>query len=142
MTQLLESEIEAIATQGVNVTHCPESNLKLASGVCPVSALLDAGVNIAVGTDGAASNNDLDMLGEMRTAALLAKSTSSSTTVLPAQQALTMATLNGARSLGLDDRIGSLQAGKAADLVALDFNHPANSTGIRSRCSVSLQRKP
>jgi 5-methylthioadenosine/S-adenosylhomocysteine deaminase len=116
------------------VVHCPESNLKLASGFCPVHKLLSAGINVALGTDGAASNNDLDMLGEMRTAALLAKAVSGEATALPAHTALRMATLNGARALGLDAETGSLQPGKAADLVAVDLStlasqpvfHPAS----------------
>jgi 5-methylthioadenosine/S-adenosylhomocysteine deaminase len=102
--------------------HCPESNLKLASGFCPVHKLLRAGVNVALGTDGAASNNDLDMLGEMRTAALLAKGVAGDATALPAHAALRMATLNGARALGLNERIGSIVPGKAADLAAIDLS--------------------
>ena len=125
MTQLLDAEIDAIAEQGVHVVHCPESNLKLASGACPVQTLLERGVNVALGTDGAASNNDLDMLSEMRTAALLAKGHSADPTAVPAHRALAMATINGARALGLEHRIGSLEPGKAADLVAIDLGHPA-----------------
>jgi len=125
MTQLLDSEIEALAEAGVSVVHCPESNLKLASGLCPLKSLVDAGVNLALGTDGAASNNDLDMISEMRTAALLAKGTASDPTAVPANQALAMATIDGARALGLDHIIGSLVPGKAADLIAVDFAHPA-----------------
>jgi 5-methylthioadenosine/S-adenosylhomocysteine deaminase len=93
----------------------------LASGFCPVHKLTQAGVNVALGTDGAASNNDLDMLGEMRTAALLAKGVARDATAIPAHAALRMATLNGARALGLDDHIGSLVPGKAADLTAIDL---------------------
>ena len=122
MTQLQENEIADIAEHGVQVIHCPESNLKLASGFCPVSKLIDAGVNIALGTDGAASNNDLDMGAEMRTAALLAKATSENACALPAMQAIRMATLNGARALGLDQQIGSLLPGKAADIIAVDVD--------------------
>lgn len=125
MTQLLDSEIEALAQSGVTVVHCPESNLKLASGFCPVHKLIQAGVNVALGTDGAASNNDLDMLGEMRTAALLAKGVAQDATALPAAAALRMATLNGARALGLEDRIGSLAPGKSADLAAIDLSSAA-----------------
>ncbi len=121
MTQLLPAEIDALAECGVHVVHCPESNLKLASGLCPVADLLGAGINVAIGTDGAASNNDLDMLSETKTAALLAKGVSGHTTSLPAHQALRMATLNGAAALGLDDCVGSLVAGKYADLVAIDL---------------------
>ncbi len=122
MTQLLPAEITAAAQQNLNVVHCPASNLKLASGFCPVQKLLDAGVNVALGTDGAASNNNLDMLKELQLAALLAKGVAGSATALPAHQALAMATLNGARALGLDDRIGSLKPGKAADLIAIDLS--------------------
>jgi 5-methylthioadenosine/S-adenosylhomocysteine deaminase len=122
MTQLLDAEIETLARLNVNVIHCPESNLKLASGFCPVHKLMQAGVNVALGTDGAASNNDLDMLGEMRTAALLAKGVAADATALPAHAALRMATLNGARALGLEERIGSIVPGKAADLAAIDLS--------------------
>lgn len=125
MTQLTPEEITAVARAGAHVVHCPESNLKLGSGICPVPALLQAGVNVALGTDGAASNNDLDMLGELRTAALLAKGASGDPTALPAAQALRLATLNGARALGLEDRIGSLEIGKAADIIAIDLSAPA-----------------
>ena len=122
MTQLTDEEITLLADSGSHVIHCPESNLKLASGYCPVSKLLDAGVNVALGTDGSASNNDLDMFGEMRTAALLAKGMDHDATALPAHTVLRMATLNGARALGLDQRIGSIKKGKEADLVAVDMN--------------------
>ena len=125
LTHLLDSEIEAVAEQGVHAVHCPESNLKLASGMCQVKSLLDAGINVALGTDGAASNNDLDMISEIRTAALLAKGVASDTTAVPAYQALSMATINGARALGLDQKIGSLLVGKAADFIAVDLAHPA-----------------
>jgi 5-methylthioadenosine/S-adenosylhomocysteine deaminase len=104
--------------------HCPESNLKLASGFCPVARLLEDGVNVALGTDGVASNNDLDMLGEMRTAALLAKGVSGNAAAVGAAQALEMATLNGARALGLENRIGSIEPGKEADLVAVELASP------------------
>ena len=119
MTQLLDDEIEQCAAAGAHVIHCPESNLKLASGFCPVHKLQKAGVNVALGTDGAASNNDLDMFGEMRTAALLAKAVANDASAVPAATALRMATLNGARALGLDDKIGSLVIGKAADVTAI-----------------------
>ena len=121
MTQLNPDEIARLAEVGASVVHCPESNLKLASGFCPVQALLTAGVNVALGTDGAASNNDLDMLGELRTAALLAKGVSGDATAVPAHTALRMATLNGARAMGLDAEIGSLRPGKAADITAIDL---------------------
>ncbi len=122
MTQLNADEIARLATAGASVVHCPESNLKLASGFCPVQALLNAGVNVALGTDGAASNNDLDMLGELRTAALLAKAVSGDATAVPAHTALRMATLNGAKAMGLDAETGSLRPGKAADITAIDLS--------------------
>ncbi len=122
MTQLTGDEIAAVAQANTSVIHCPESNLKLASGFCPVQALWDAGVNVALGTDGSASNNDLDMLGEMRTAALLAKGVAGNAAALPAAAALRMATLNGARALGLDDITGSIVPGKFADLAAVDLS--------------------
>ena len=122
MTQLTESEIAACAEAGVSIAHCPESNLKLASGFAPIEALRRAGVNIAVGTDGAASNNDLDLIGEMKTAAQLAKAVARDAAALDAAAALQMATLGGARALGWDERIGSIEVGKDADLtmIALD----------------------
>ena len=123
MTELNEFEIERIAEAGVNVAHCPESNLKLASGLCPLTRLLDQGINVCLGTDGAASNNDLDMLGEMRSAALLAKGVSSDASACSARQTLEMATINGAKALGLADRIGSVEVGKCADLIAVDLQH-------------------
>lgn len=125
MTQLAADDIELLASRGANVVHCAESNLKLASGLCPVSRLTAAGINVALGTDGAASNNDLDMFGEMRTAALLAKGVAQQADVLPAWAVLQMATLNGARALGLEDRVGSLVPGKEADLVCVDLARPA-----------------
>jgi 5-methylthioadenosine/S-adenosylhomocysteine deaminase len=126
MTQLEPHEIATLAAQGVHVLHCPESNMKLASGFCPVARLAAAGVNVALGTDGAASNNDLDMFGEMRSAALLAKAVAGDASAVPAAAALRMATLNGARALGLEDLVGSLVPGKAADLVAVDLGGIAN----------------
>jgi 5-methylthioadenosine/S-adenosylhomocysteine deaminase len=119
MTQLTDAEIDACARAGVRVVHCPESNLKLASGFCPVAKLLAAGVTVGLGTDGCASNNDLDMIGELRTAALLAKGVSGDPRALDAASALRMATLGSARAIGLGARIGSIEAGKQADLVAL-----------------------
>jgi 5-methylthioadenosine/S-adenosylhomocysteine deaminase len=118
---LTSGEIEALAAQGCHVAHCPTSNLKLGSGIAPVTGMLGAGVNVGLGTDGAASNNRLDMFAEMRLAALLAKSTGDAT-CLPAIQALEMATINGARALSLDASIGSIEPGKQADLVAVDFS--------------------
>ncbi len=115
-------EIALLSQQACHVVHCPTSNLKLASGIAPCAALLQAGVNVALGTDGAASNNRLDMFAEMRLAALLAKRGAGQANVVPAHQALAMATLNGARALGLEDEIGSLEVGKAADIVAVDLS--------------------
>jgi 5-methylthioadenosine/S-adenosylhomocysteine deaminase len=122
MTQLTAEEIALIAEQGAHIVHCPESNLKLASGFCPVAQCLAAGINVALGTDGAASNNDLDMFGEMRTAALLAKAVASDASAVPAMTALRMATINGAKALGLAQEIGSLSVGKAADVIAIDLS--------------------
>lgn len=122
MAQVNDNEIQLIADNRANVVHCPESNMKLASGFCPVQRLLDAGINVALGTDGAASNNDLDMLGEMRSAALLAKAVHHDASSLPAMTALRMATINGATALGLADKIGSLEAGKWADITAIDLS--------------------
>ncbi|MDO9241706.1 MAG: amidohydrolase family protein, partial [Methylicorpusculum sp.] len=95
---------------------------KLASGFCPVAKCLNAGINVALGTDGAASNNDLDMFSEMRTAALLGKAVAEDASAVPAATALRMATLNGAKALGLDSETGSLEIGKAADVVAIDLS--------------------
>ncbi|MCP9338774.1 TRZ/ATZ family hydrolase [Stutzerimonas xanthomarina] len=125
MTQVNDDDIALLVEHNCSVIHCPESNLKLASGFCPVERLWEAGVNVGIGTDGAASNNDLDLLGETRTAALIAKAVSGSATALNAHRALRMATLNGARALGLDDHTGSLEVGKFADLVAFDLSRLA-----------------
>lgn len=122
MTQINDEDLALLIKHDCRIIHCPESNLKLASGFCPVQKLWDAGITVAIGTDGAASNNDLDLLGETRTAALLAKAVAGSATALNAHQALRMATLNGARALGLEEQIGSLELGKQADLVAFDLS--------------------
>ena len=122
MTQISDDDLTLLVESNSSVIHCPESNLKLASGFCPVEKLWQAGVNVAIGTDGAASNNDLDLLGEVRTAALLAKAVAGNATALDAHRALRMATLNGARALGLDEQTGSLELGKQADLVAFDLS--------------------
>ncbi|HYM34224.1 MAG TPA: TRZ/ATZ family hydrolase [Steroidobacteraceae bacterium] len=116
MTQLNADDIERVVRGGINVIHCPQSNLKLDNGVCPVATLVNRGVNVALGTDSAASNNDLDMMDELRTAALLAG------TKLTAHQWLRIATLNGARSLNLSDAIGSLNPGKWADVCCIDLH--------------------
>jgi len=121
MTQLSDEDIDLVTDRGVRVIHCPESNLKLASGLCPVHRLQQKGVSVALGTDGVASNDDLDMLGEMRTAALIAKVAADDASALPAHAALRMATLNGAEALGLGEITGSLETGKAADIVAIDL---------------------
>ncbi len=122
MTQLEKNEIEELKKTRVNVAHCPESNLKLASGFCPVGRLQKNNINVCIGTDGAASNNDLDMLGEMHTSALLAKGVANDCTCSDAHTTLKMATLNGAKALGLSESIGSLKKGKQADIVAIDLN--------------------
>jgi 5-methylthioadenosine/S-adenosylhomocysteine deaminase len=124
MAQLSADDIEKLARVGAHVVHCPQSNLKLASGICPLTALLKAGVNVALGTDGAASNNDLDLFSEAQTAALLAKGISGDASAVDAFQVLEMMTINGARALGLDEHIGSIEQGKQADLCALDLNAP------------------
>jgi 5-methylthioadenosine/S-adenosylhomocysteine deaminase len=117
-------EIATLAKHGASVAHCPSSNLKLASGLAPVGAMLAQGVNVGIGTDGAASNNRLDVLGETRLAALLAKAVAGDAQALPAQQALACATLHGARALGLEASIGSLAPNKFADLCAVSFEDP------------------
>jgi 5-methylthioadenosine/S-adenosylhomocysteine deaminase len=115
-------EIDLLATHGCNIAHCPSSNLKLASGIAPVQTLLRKAINLGLGSDGAASNNRLDMWEEMRLAALLAKGVSGHADSLPAHTALRLATLNGARALGLESSVGSLVAGKQADVVAVDLS--------------------
>jgi 5-methylthioadenosine/S-adenosylhomocysteine deaminase len=122
MTDLNEEEIEWLTQTGTHVIHCPQSNMKLASGICPTSRLLQLGVNVAIGTDGSASNNDLDMLSETQTAALLAKANTLDPEALPAFQALYCATMGGAKALGLDNEVGSIEIGKQADLIAIDLN--------------------
>ena len=119
MTHLNEAEIAQCGERGVSIAHCPQSNLKLASGFSPVERLRRAGVNIAIGTDGCASNNDLDMFEEMRFAALLAKGVADDATAMDAATTLHAATMGGARALGLAERIGSIEAGKQADLVCV-----------------------
>ncbi|MDO3720099.1 TRZ/ATZ family hydrolase [Marinobacter sp. chi1] len=124
MTQMDDADIETIASTGAHIVHCPESNLKLASGLCPVQKLIDAGINVAIGTDGAASNNDLDLFGELQTAAMLAKVVAGDAAALSAHDALAMATLNGAKALGREQELGSLKAGKLADIIAVDLSDP------------------
>lgn len=118
---LTEGDITLLARHGASVAHCPASNLKLASGFAPVARLLEASVNVGIGTDGAASNNRLDMFAEMRLAALLAKGIASRAEALPAATALRMSTLDAARALGLEARIGSIETGKFADLTAVNL---------------------
>jgi 5-methylthioadenosine/S-adenosylhomocysteine deaminase len=115
-------DIALLAEQGCHIVHCPVSNMKLGTGIAPIAELLARGVNVALGTDSAASNNRLDLFGEMRVAALLAKVATGDPSALPAQQALNAATLGGARALGLDRDIGSLAVGKYADLIAVDLS--------------------
>lgn len=122
MTQINDEDLEILAATQPNITHCPESNMKLASGVCPVEKLKSCGLNVALGTDGVASNNDLDMISEMRTAAFLSKLSTQNPTNLNAHQAIMLATLNGAKALGIDHVTGSLTAGKSADFIAIDLD--------------------
>jgi 5-methylthioadenosine/S-adenosylhomocysteine deaminase len=121
---LTASDRAILKEAGVGVAHCPQSNMKLASGTAPVREMLAEGMRLGLGTDGAASNNDLDMFEEMLTAAFLAKHASGDPTVAPAPAVLEMATLGGARALGMEDRIGSLEPGKRADLVVVGLDEP------------------
>lgn len=125
MTQLLPTEITTIAERGVNVVHCPQSNLKLSSGFSQIQAMLAQGINVAIGTDGASSNNDLDMLAETQSAAMLAKAVSNNPSAMNAYQALYCATMAGAIAMGIDAQTGSLEIGKAADLIAINLNDPS-----------------
>lgn len=119
---LEEAEMQLLSENGCHIAHCPSSNLKLASGVAPINACIKHGINVGLGTDGAASNNRLDLFTEMRLAALLAKGQSGDATAIPAHKAIEMATINGAKALGLDDKIGSIEVGKLADLTAVHFS--------------------
>ncbi|EED34173.1 amidohydrolase [Luminiphilus syltensis NOR5-1B] len=125
MTELSSEDIDTVARYGAHVIHCPRSNMKLASGICPAQGLLDRGINVALGTDGAASNNRLNMFNEMQTGALLAKVGTGESTALSAINSLEMATINGARALGMADNIGSIEVGKRADLIGIDLMRPA-----------------
>jgi 5-methylthioadenosine/S-adenosylhomocysteine deaminase len=127
MTQLTDEEIQWCADAGVHIAHCPESNLKLASGFSPIAKLVKKGINVTIGTDGAASNNDLDMFAEMRQAAILAKAVAQDATAIPAETALKMATINAAKALGIDHVTGSLKKGKSADIIAIDFSDVESS---------------
>ncbi|NIS80126.1 MAG: amidohydrolase family protein [Anaerolineales bacterium] len=119
--QLEDEDIEILSQNGCHVVHCPESNLKLGGGIARIADMLDAGVNVCLGTDGAASNNDLDMLGEMRTAALLQKGIRSDPRVLTTVAVMEMATINGAKAYGFDHLVGSIEPGKKADVALIDF---------------------
>jgi len=119
---LSDAEIERLAETHTSVAHCPSSNLILSSGIARVADMLRAGVNVSIGTDGPASNNDLDLFHEAQLAALVQKGVSADPTVLPAEKVFSMLTIDGARALGLADRVGSLEVGKLADLVVIDFN--------------------
>jgi 5-methylthioadenosine/S-adenosylhomocysteine deaminase len=123
MTQINDQDIEILKQTRPHIVHCPESNMKLVSGFCPVAKLSKYGINFALGTDGGASNNDLDMFGEMRSAAFLGKITANDPKAVSAEQVLKMATLNGAKALGIDHITGSLVVDKAADFIAIDLNH-------------------
>lgn len=122
MTQVDAEDLELLQAHNCSLIHCPQSNLKLASGFCPVDRIQQAGINVALGTDGAASNNTLDLIEEMRTAALLAKAVAGNASALNAHQALRMATLNGARALNLHEQTGSLEVGKLADLTSVNLS--------------------
>ncbi len=124
---LQPNEINLLADYGCHVAHCPSSNLKLASGIAPIAQLLSRGVNVGLGTDGVASNNRLDIFAEMRLTALLAKGINEDATVLPAHQVLEMATINAAKALGLEQKIGSIEVGKLADLVAVELSDLASA---------------
>lgn len=124
MTQIDDSDIQLLKETGAQVIHCPESNLKLASGLSPVQKLREAGINVAIGTDGAASNNDLDLFGELNTASMLAKVVADDATALSAHEALAMATIDGAKALGRAHELGSLETGKLADIIAVDLGDP------------------
>jgi 5-methylthioadenosine/S-adenosylhomocysteine deaminase len=121
LCEINEEDLEILQTEKPNIIHCPESNMKLGNAICPVTQLQKRNITVALGTDGAASNNDLDMFGEMRAAAFLAKSFNRDPMALPAHDTLQLATLNGARALGMDHIIGSLTKGKAADFIAINL---------------------
>jgi 5-methylthioadenosine/S-adenosylhomocysteine deaminase len=122
MTQINDEDLEILQQEKPQIVHCPESNMKLASGSCPVQTFRACGLNVALGTDGVASNNDLDMIGEMRAAAFLAKHSTQNPQALSAPETLQMATLNGAKALGIDSITGSLRIGKAADFIAIQLD--------------------
>ena len=124
MTQVVEADIDLLAAAGATVVHCPESNLKLGNGVCPLPLLLGRGLRAALGTDRPTANNDMDLLGEARTAGLLASGVSAIPGTISALDLLRMATVEGARSLGLAEVTGSLVPGKSADMVCIDLSQP------------------
>ncbi len=124
MTQLQDDEINLLAEAKASIVHCPESNLKLASGFCPLQKLISKQVNVALGTDSCASNDDLDMLGELHTATLLARGVARNAAALPAYQSLRCATINAATALGIDHETGSLEIGKSADMAVIDVSTP------------------
>jgi 5-methylthioadenosine/S-adenosylhomocysteine deaminase len=121
MTQITNEDLALVEKTGAHVVHCPKSNLKLANGFCPVAQFQKRGINVALGTDSAVSNNNLDMIEETRTAALIAKAITNDPCALKAPEALAMATINGAHALGLDAEIGSLEIGKAADIISINL---------------------
>ena len=121
MVHLDDTDIAKLAETNTHVAHCPTSNAKLASGICRVPELLNAGVNVGLGTDGAPCNNTNDLMQEMKLAAIIHKAKSYDPTMVPAETVLEMATINGAKALGLEDHIGSLEVGKKADFVAVDM---------------------
>ncbi|MFW2421115.1 MAG: TRZ/ATZ family hydrolase [Porticoccaceae bacterium] len=125
MTTANDEELATLQKSGSHIVHCPSSNLKLASGIAPVAHYQSAGVNVAIGTDGAASNNSLDLFAELRLAALLGKAASADAAAIDCHRALRMATLDGARALGWEHKTGSLETGKEADLIAIDLSSPA-----------------
>ncbi|GAB3287628.1 TRZ/ATZ family hydrolase [Parahaliea aestuarii] len=125
MTDLGQQDIELLVATGAHVVHCPRSNMKLGSGICPSEKLRASGINLALGSDGAASNNSLNLFAEMQAAALLAKVSDADASALPAAAVLEMATLGGARALGIDEQVGSLEVGKLADIIAVDLSGPA-----------------
>ncbi len=127
MTQLIADDMDLLEKTNTSVVHCPSSNLKLANGFCPVKELTDRGINVCIGTDGAASNNSLDLLAEIRMASLLAKGHSGDPTILDAVSSLECATINAARALGMEDQLGSLEVGKQADMVAIKLDSPEST---------------
>lgn len=134
MVHLNEEEIALVKATGTHVSHNPQSNMKLASGFAPINDLMQAGVNVCLGTDGAASNNDLDMFSEAQSASFMAKAASKDPTALDAMTTLELATINGAKALGIADKVGSLEVGKMADMIAIDLSH-SNTQPIYSPIS-------